>query len=517
MQAQSMQVSSSINIAALVAHEVKNGNARVIAALELLREHPERLELIEAALAAANYVDSVVYPTLDLAKAGSGKSPLIEGKFSIAELLAFVLQTVEGAARTVRNVTFSVDCPDNMPLCHGDSQRLKQALINLVNNACKFTAEKFQSEGGLVTLRVRHLEGGDFRFSVEDNGPGMSPETQSALFDAFHQAPETASLGTGLGLAISLQYVTTMGGKIWADSELGKGTTFFVQVPLKVLAAETVQVSASAAVADANPSQVRILIIEDMAMIGNMLKSVYKRAGAQCDHVLTCAEARVSLETNQSYDLVLVDNVLPDGSGVTLVKEMRAAGKHRSAYIVGTTGYGEEQKEEFQAAGTDEVLLKPIHIPDACALLKRLPAKPPHMATSTVDSVEIVVKGRMLVVDDNSDEFLLLERRLRGLAECESAESCAEALARVEKSSFDLVIVDMKLNGERGTDIVSAIRKLQQLTMTRSYLVGMSGWPDDEAAFRDAGVDEYLAKTAESAPLIQLWHRAHAARSAAAA
>ena len=140
-----------------------------------------------------------------------------------------VFGTVESLAKN-KNLDLKVEIPAHLPTAHGDERRLTQVLLNLVGNALKFT-----DKGGVTMKIVSDLD--TFTVSVTDTGPGIAPADQAKIFEEFQQANSSTTKqkgGTGLGLAIARQIVEMHGGRLWVESEVGKGVTFLFTLPVNV-------------------------------------------------------------------------------------------------------------------------------------------------------------------------------------------------------------------------------------------------------------------------------------------
>jgi len=166
---------------------------------------------------------------LDLAKIEANKMELALADYAVQDTVAMVRSTLQALA-TEKGLNFVVSAPEDLPLAYGDGGRLSQCLINLAGNAIKFTKQ------GSVEIRVA-LEDETLRFSVSDTGIGIAPDKIDNLFTEFKQTDAAIASeygGTGLGLAITKKFIEMHGGRIWVESELGKGSSFLFEIPLRV-------------------------------------------------------------------------------------------------------------------------------------------------------------------------------------------------------------------------------------------------------------------------------------------
>jgi signal transduction histidine kinase len=178
----------------------------------------------------------LINDVLDLAKIEAGKLTLSLADYAMDGVVASVVAAMEALAAE-KQLALTVDVPSDLPIGHGDEQRIRQVLLNLVSNAIKFT------DAGEVTIRAR-ASNGAFQVAVSDTGPGISAEDQAKLFQEFQQADSSSTRtkgGTGLGLAISRRFIDLHGGRIRVESAPGHGSTFTFELPITVELQEEVE------------------------------------------------------------------------------------------------------------------------------------------------------------------------------------------------------------------------------------------------------------------------------------
>ncbi len=215
-----------------LSHELKTPLTSIIAAGGLLAEELETTadessqKLIQTIIRNANTLETRLAELLDIVKTGSGKLML---ELEPVDMKSLVLGTCMQISPLLRGKqqTLNTDLPDFIPIIHGDGQRLEQVLLNLLTNATKFTPER-----GTITVRVRKEDTG-LVVGVHDNGIGIAKEEQDRLFKPYSRLSSDRQRhpGLGLGLALSKQVVELHGGRIWVDSEPGKGSTFSFFIP----------------------------------------------------------------------------------------------------------------------------------------------------------------------------------------------------------------------------------------------------------------------------------------------
>ena len=214
-------------------HEFKTPLTSIIAAAGLLAEEFEERgeesyqKLTQNIMHNANTLELRIAELLEIVKTGSGQLQLKPEPLDIRSLLQGVGWQVNPLVQS-KEQKLTVDLPDSMPIIQGDGPRLEQAVLNLMTNASKFTPQ-----GGSITLRARKRDS-ELVVEVQDNGMGIPKEAQGKLFKPYSRlnADRQSHPGLGLGLALAKQVVELHGGKIWVESELGKGSTFAFSLPL---------------------------------------------------------------------------------------------------------------------------------------------------------------------------------------------------------------------------------------------------------------------------------------------
>jgi signal transduction histidine kinase len=218
-----------------MSHELRTPLNAILGYTELILDSiygdvPERMRsVLERVQSNGKHLLGLINDVLDLAKIEAGQLTLSLEDYSIRDVVHSVFTLVESLAEE-KHLALKVELPDDLPVAHGDERRLTQVLLNLVGNAIKFT------DAGEVVIRAA-ASNGHYTLSVQDTGPGISPSDQVKIFEEFQQADSSLTKvkgGTGLGLSIAKRIVNLHGGRIWVSSEPGSGSTFFVDVPIKV-------------------------------------------------------------------------------------------------------------------------------------------------------------------------------------------------------------------------------------------------------------------------------------------
>jgi signal transduction histidine kinase len=218
-----------------MSHELRTPLNAILGYTELILDNiygetPDKMrEVLERLQANGKHLLGLINDVLDLSKIEAGQLTLDLADYSLQDVVHTVVVAVESLANG-KNLALTADVAPNLPIGHGDERRLAQVLLNLVGNAIKFT------DKGEVAIKAT-VSDGSFTVTVRDTGPGISPSDQGKIFEEFQQADNTATKrkgGTGLGLSIAKRIIGMHGGRIWVESDVGKGSTFAFTIPVKV-------------------------------------------------------------------------------------------------------------------------------------------------------------------------------------------------------------------------------------------------------------------------------------------
>ena len=356
-----------------MSHEIRTPINAILGMNEMILRESEENSIQEYAQniqSASEDLLSIVNEILDFSKVASGKMELVPVEYDVAALIRDCSTIVETRAAG-KDLRLEVSCDESTPskLC-GDATRIRQIISNLLTNAVKYTPS------GTITFRIRwarEKEGIKLIASVEDTGIGISEENQKRLFDTFERFDMEKNRnieGTGLGLSITKQLVDLMKGEIGVYSELGKGSLFYVEIPQKVVSMEPIgklnqEVNVEQTKVDKekyHAPKAKILVVDDVRMNVRVIQSLLKRTKIQIDTATSGKECLV-LAAENTYDLILLDHMMPEMDGVETFQKLRedTTGLNYATPVIALTANAiAGAKEEYKKLGFDDYLSKPM-------------------------------------------------------------------------------------------------------------------------------------------------------------
>ena len=355
---------------AVLSHELRTPLTPVLMTVAALEHDPELRPDVREDLAMMKrnieLETKLIDDLLDLNRITSGKLALTIAPVDLNETIRNVCEMCSASGRE-RGIRLEMELHAATGLVAADAARLQQVLWNVLKNAIKFTPEN-----GTIRVLAQRLDDSRCEVRVEDSGIGISPEVLPRIFDAFEQGSAKVTRqfgGLGLGLAICKALVELHGGSIRAESPgVGKGATFILEMPGAAAATKATHADAPTTGGEATP-QLRLLVVEDHADTARTLTRLLSRAGFAVVAVTDVASA-VATAGHESFDVLISDLGLPDGTGYEILSRLGAA---RTMPGIAMSGYGmDEDIRRSREAGFAEHLVKPIEIPQLIAAIRRV-------------------------------------------------------------------------------------------------------------------------------------------------
>ncbi len=434
---------------------------------------PTVQDCLQTAKSSADLLLTLLNDLLDSAKIESGNLELELSPFSLRRVLDETTRIVSLRA-SEKGLSFYCRMPDQTPgAVIGDRMRLQQVLLNLVGNAIKFT------ERGEVELSLRSLsddDAADLEFAVRDTGIGISPSALEHLFQPFTQADASTTRrfgGTGLGLSICKNLVEMMGGTIWVESELGRGSTFSFTVRLPLAKELPSDFEAPIAVLTTACGQLRILLAEDNPANQKLATYILQDRGHTVE-IASDGQEAVCLTEQNGYDVILMDVQMAGMNGLeaTAVIRKRECGGSRVPIIAMTAHAMQEDRQRCLAAGMDDYISKPINAQELIGLVERLArcAVPDSREDAVVPNTVETSPGTAAVVF-NPEE---------AIAQCFNSSKMLQQMIQSFFDDIDNLFVTMRTALEKG-DLVEVGRLGHRMKGTVVYL---GAQPAEEAALR---------------------------------
>lgn len=443
--------------------------------------------------AASSNLLGIINDILDFSKIEAGKLEIEQSPFSVKEVLDNLNSIVSDMADDKKlKLTIETD-PDIPDALVGDPLRIGQILLNLTNNAIKFT-----HKGSIdVRLDLLMLDKQDLsislRGSVKDTGIGIENETIKRLFNAFSQADSSTTRqfgGTGLGLSISKQLIELMGGELFISSDVDKGSTFFFDIHCQLQDNNKKHYPSNPAALKG----LRALVVDDQADSQELIKIALQTLKIDSISVSSSEEAlhELTLKEDQGhpYDFMLVDWLMPETDGIACCQLVKKQSKLTTPHMILVTGYSQENiRTAARDAGIEGYLLKPLQATELSnTLLRILPTIVPNShKTKSLKGVHV------LIVEDvpMNQELATVILTDAGMT-VDIANNGLEAVNSVQKNTYDVVLMDMQMPIMGGEEATQKIRMFNNtipiIAMTANAMV------TDKEKCIASGMNDYVAK-----------------------
>lgn len=496
-----------------MSHDIRTPMNAIIGFTTLAMTHIERREQVEEYLkkimTSSNHLLSLINDVLDMSRIESGKIHLDEQPCGLPDILHGLRNIIQADIHS-KQLDLYMDAVNiqNEDICC-DSLRLNQVLLNLLNNAIKYTGA-----GGMVSLKVIEKSGApagfaNYEFHIKDTGIGMSEEFVSHIFEPFERernSTVSGIQGTGLGMAITKNIVDMMNGTIEVKSKQGVGTECIVYLTLRLHSAKREPQTIP------ELKGLRALVVDDDFNSCDSVSYMLQQIGLRAEWTLSGKEAvlrtRQSIMRDDQYFVYIIDWLLPDMNGVEVARRIRQETGKDVPIIVLTAYDWSDIEEEARDAGVTAFCSKPLFLSELYGCLNSI-VHTDKTSKKISETKESLYTGRILLIEDNvlNQEIAtaILEEAGFSVDVAENGRIAVEKLSNSEPGYYQLVLMDIQMPEMNGYEAAKAIRSLddKKLASIPMFAMTANAFEEDKQEALRCGMNGHIAKPIDIQILIE--------------